>query len=137
MSITIQDGISGEPVVIERPLLAEHIEVGRLLWYNGFTSGGRWNCPAIITNVNNKRKRFRVRSLDDMIEQFDWYEFSISKNSPESRQTMRLVEPAEVKAYLEQRRRRLQETVEDAKASLQRTEATLGNFDSIVATLNI
>ena len=134
---SIRDEISGELIVIQNPLLAEHIKVGTLLWYQGYTSISGWNCPAIITRVDKGKKRFRVRSLDDMMEQEEWYEFSISKHSSGSRQTMRLVEAAEVKAYLEQRRPRLQQVVEEKKSSLQRAEASLEHFDSILASLKI
>jgi hypothetical protein len=137
MSITIEDEISGKPVVIERPLLAEHIKVDQLLWYNGFTSTGRWNCPAIITQVNTNKKQFRVRSLDDMVEQDQWYEFDTSKGSSGSRKTMRLVEPSEVKAYLEKRRLALQQNVEFAKTDLQSAEEVLKRFDDILAVQNL
>lgn len=137
MSITITDEISGKPVVIERPLLAEHIKVGQVLWYNGFTSVGHWDCPAIITRVNQSKKQFRVRSLDDMVEQDQWYPFSADKDPSGSRKTMRVVEPSEVKAYLDAQRPALVKAVEDKKASLQRAGAKLKHFDEILATLKI
>lgn len=136
MSITIEDEITGRPVVIENPLLAEHVKVGQALWYNGFTSTSRWDCPAIITRVN-KKKQFRVRSLDDMVEQDQWYDSDASKDSSGSRKTMRLVEPKVVKDYLEKRRPALQQEVAFAKDELQRAEDVLKRFDDILATLNI
>ena len=117
MSITIEDEITGKPVVIERPLLAEHVKVGQVLWYNGFTSTGRWDCPAIITRVN-KKKQFRVRSLDDMVEQHEWYESDATKDMAGSRKTMRIIEPSDVKEYLEKRRLVFEHDIEFATLNI-------------------
>ena len=136
MSITIEDEITGKPVVIENPLLAEHIKVNQVLWYNGFTSTGSWDCPAIITRVN-KKKQFRVRSLDDMVEQHEWYESDTSKDMAGSRKTMRIIEPSVVKEYLEKRRPVLEQDIEFAKDDFLRAEDALKRFDDILATLNI
>ncbi len=135
MSVII-DEITGKPVVIERPLLAEHVKVGRLIWYSGYTSLGEWDCPAIITRVNKSRRLFRVRSLDDMVEQSQWYDFSHRRNSCASRQTMRLTDTTEVKAYLDKHRPHLAAVVENKKASLERAVADLNYFDKLLATLN-
>lgn len=129
MPITIRDEISGKPVVIENPLLAEHVEVGRFLAYSGYTSVGQWNCPAVITKVDRTKKQFRVRSLDDMIEQDQWYGFSTENDHTGSRSTMRLIERPDVDAYLERRRESLTESVEEAKRDVVAAEAKLATFD--------
>ncbi len=137
MSIVITDEISGKPIVIKQPLLAEHIKVGQWLWYNGFTSTGGWDCPAIITQVRVRRKEFRIRSLDDMVEQDQWYGFSISEDGSDSRKTMRLITASVAKAYLNVRRKALAENVATMKDALARTEVKLKHFDEVRAALKI
>ena len=135
MSITITDEISGRPIVIENPLLPEHIKVDTLFWFNGFTSTGGWSCPAIITKVDKRNKRFRIRSLDDMREQDGWYSFSADKDLSGSRKTMRLVDRKEVNAYLDRHRSNLEQNVESERASLREAEANLKTFDAVRAKL--
>lgn len=94
------NAITGEPEVIENPLNAENVEIGRLLWYHGFTSTFRWNCPAIITWVDKKARVFRVRSMDDMLEQDQEYDFDFAEGLPYSRKTMRVASETEVEEYL-------------------------------------
>ncbi len=120
---TISDEISGKPRVIENPLLAEHVVPGTYFWYNGFTSIGSWSCPAVITKVDAKKRRFRVRSLDDMREQNQWYDFDVDKDSSASRQTMRLVPFERVQLYLVQRKKRLKQ---DIAAKRRNTRAKPG-----------
>lgn len=126
--------------VTDTPLLAEHIKVGTLLWYNGFTSGGSWDCPAVITTtrIDTKNKHFKVRSLDDMIEQNQWYEFTASEHSREhSRNTMRLASKEEVRNYLELQQKKLEESVTDAKNDLADTESRLDHFKQILETISL
>ena len=135
MSITITDEISGRPVVIENPLLREHIKIDALLWYNGFTSTGSWSCPAIITEVDKRKERFRVRSLDDMREQSSWYSFSADKDLSGARKTMRIVDAAEVREYLDRRRSALVEDVEAARSAFNTAEFDLKGFDTVRSKL--
>jgi len=135
MSLTIRHPINGSDVVIENPLLQEHIQEGRLLWYWGFTSTGSWNCPAIITRVSKRLRGFRVRSLDDMREQRQWHPFSCRESSPTSRQTMRLASDEEVRNYLIDRRTELDRTLRDASHAQALAEEAIANFDKVRATL--
>jgi hypothetical protein len=82
------------------PLLLKDIGVGTLLWYKGFTSGGSWDCPAIIYRVSPKVRTFHVISLDDMRVQPLEYEVELNEGSPDSRRNMRLASVAEVDTYL-------------------------------------
>lgn len=136
-SITVRDEISGQPRIIENPLLAEHVKTGCLLWYDGTTSIGRWDCPAVITTVDKKKRRFRVRSLDDMREQNQWYEFSISEHSPGSREVMRLSNEAEVKQYLDRRQRVIELGIADHRKSLASAEDSLTHFKEIRENLKL
>lgn len=127
--------VSGKPLTIENPLTAKHIRIGALLWYWGFTSAGSWDCPAIITQISEKRRQFKVRSLDDMIEQDQWYRFGYNKNSDTTRQIMRTASAQEVKKYPDGRRIRLTENVEDAKSRVTRAETALIHFDQFVGSI--
>lgn len=137
MTLILKDQVSGKPIEIQKPLLPEHVEVGRLIWYTGMTSTFSWDCPAIITWVDEKRKLFRVRSLDDMREQTQEYPFRNRSEYADSRGSMRLTTPEDVDAYLAGRRIRMEESVEDAKASVASREKALAHFDEIRATLKI
>jgi hypothetical protein len=135
-SFVMRHPVDGSDVEIKNPLRAEHVEVGRLLWYAGLTSISGWDCPAIITRVNGQRQ-FRVRSLDDMKEQDQWYSAGCNKHSPTSRQTMRIPKPEEVRIYLEKRHALLVENIADAKADLASAEAALAHFDELRTSLTI
>jgi hypothetical protein len=137
MSITIRSPIDGAPIVIENPLLPEHIEIGRLIWYNGFTTTFEWDCPAIITRVNKNNKLFRVRSLDDMKEQDQWYKFSIEDDNSSSRESMRLTEIEDVRAYIADARKHLESRITRAKSSLDRAKKDLVHFDRARAGLSL
>lgn len=137
MSIVLKDQISGKPVEIQDPLLPEHVKVDRLLWYSGMTSTFSWDCPAVITQVDPERKLFRVRSLDDMIEQRQEYPFENSSEYADSRGSMRLATSEEVRAYVACQRKHLEARIADSKASVDRCERALAQFDEIRATLEI
>jgi hypothetical protein len=97
----IENQRTGEDEVIENPLMPEHVAVGRLIWYHGFTSQGPWDCPAVIRLVDLVDSKFYVRSLDDMMVQCQAYAFHPENDlSSYSRQTMRLATPEEVVTYL-------------------------------------
>ena len=129
MNIIYKDPFSDETIVIEKPLLPEHLKVGQLLWYNGFTSQFSWDCPAVITEVDEHKKAFRVRSFDDMLEQTQWYDFSAEEDPSTSRKTMRLVDESKVKAYLEELRLQLQKTVTSREADLEEARSCLAHFE--------
>ena len=131
MSLTFQHPVDGSDVVIENPLLPEHIQTGRLLWYWGFTSLSEWNCPAVITKVNSAEKKFRVRSLDDMREQREIYDFVCDQNSSTSRKTMRLASKAEVRRYLLKRRTGLERNLSNAKNALSSAKKAVSKFDRV------
>lgn len=135
-SIITRDPIDGSEVEIKNPLRAEHVEVGRLLWYSGNTSMFSWDCPAVITQVNDQRE-FRVRSLDDMKEQDHWYSSDCDKDMSPSRRTMRIPDPDDVRTYLEKQHELLVENVAEAKTDLASAEADLAYFDEVRATLSI
>ncbi|HEY0979335.1 MAG TPA: hypothetical protein VGE23_00635 [Candidatus Paceibacterota bacterium] len=137
MSIILKDPVSGELVTIENPLLPEHIEVGRLFWYSGYTSTSSWDCPAVITRVNKRRKTFRVRSLDDMSEQAEEYDFAHTGEYADSRGSMRLVPSIQIKAYVAKQRAALATHVLEAKARLSSRKAALAIFDKVRATIPI
>ncbi len=128
-SITMRDPVDGSPVEIKNPLRPEHIEVGRLLWYSGITSTSSWDCPAVITQIDEKG-RFRVRSLDDMREQDQWYEANCTKHTPSSRQSMRLVEVETIRTYLEKRRQSLLKNIQGFETALQSAKDHLERFDT-------
>lgn len=136
-SLAMKHPISGRPITIENPLLAEHVEVGRLLWYWGFTSVLRWDCPAIITKVDKKKRAFKVRSLDDMKEQDQWFTFSTEEHSPTSRMTMRVVTSEEVASYLDAHGKHLKEDAALAKRAYERAEKAVQNFNSQRAALKL
>lgn len=136
-AITIADEISGKPVIIENPLLPEHVRLNQLLWYYGYTSMGGWDCPAVIVKVNRKKQLFRVRSLDDMRDQDQWYSFDAGKDSSSSRETMRLATQKEVKAYLEARKKRIEDKVDAARRALSETQDLLEKFNTGVASLRL
>ena len=115
LSVTLSNPIDGKPEVIEKPLCSEHIDVGRLLWYHGFTSCFEWNCPAVITWVDKEARCFRVRSLDDMTEQKQGYTFDYSSGQPYSRLTMRLATQDEVIAWLKEEGKNLKDIPENVK----------------------
>ena len=135
---TYPSPIDGKPITIEKPLLPEHIEVGRLLWYDGFTSTFAWSCPAIITKVFPTKETFILRSLDDMVEQTQEYPYSTDgKWCCDSRKSMRLVEPAVVKKYLEGRKQIFEGSIARSRQALADEERKCEHFNNILATLNI
>lgn len=136
-AVVIRDEISGKPVIIENPLLAEHIKVGQFFWYHGLTSISGWNCPGVITVVDLKKKRFKIRSLDDMREQNQWYDFELSEHSPSSRQTMRLVPVEKIKEYLDTQRAELNAAIIREKESANQAEGNLDRFDAVRKTLDL
>ncbi len=121
--------ISGKPITIENPLLAEHVQVGRLLWYWGFTSVSEWNCPAVIVKVDEQKRQFQVCSLDDMRDQDQWYDYSTDKGAPTSRMTMRVATPEEVQKYLDGRRIYLGKDIETTKRAHDEAKKTAEDFD--------
>ena len=137
MSVILKDPVSGEPVTIENPLLPEHIEVGRLFWYSGHTSTSSWDCPAVITRVNKRRKTFRVRSLDDMTEQAEEYDFTHTGEYADSRGSMRLVPFLQIRAYVTKQSVTLATHVLEAKARLSSREAALATFEKLRKTVPI
>lgn len=136
-TLVIQHPISGKDITIENPLMAEHVEVGRLLWYWGFTSVSGWNCPAIITQVDEKKRRFRVRSLDDMKEQDQWYDFATGKGAPTSRMTMRLATTEEVRTYLEAQLAHLREEETSAQRAHERAQKAVMDFERERSLLSV
>ncbi len=96
-------------------LPANHIKVGAFIWYSGRTSIGSWDCPAVITRVNSRKRTFRVRSLDDMLEQTQVYDFDISEHTPDSRLTMRPIDPSIAVNYM----RSMGEQLANEHASLE------------------
>lgn len=128
MSFRTTHPVSGEPLVIENPLTSQHIKVGALLWYWGSASMHSWDCPAVVTRVNKKRQ-FKIRSLDDMQEQDEWYSFSCTQRSSTVRQTMRIASAEEVKAYLDRSRVRLAEAISSAESELTKAKGHLADFD--------
>ncbi|MEK7602169.1 MAG: hypothetical protein AAB472_01675 [Patescibacteria group bacterium] len=137
MTLTVRNPVDGSAILIEEPLLGKHVQVGRLLWYSGITSMSGWDCPAIITEVDTENQKFRIRSLDDMREQEQWYEFDINEHSCTSRQMMRLTSPELVTEYLIPQRVRLKQAVLCKQASFEEAEKLLAHFDEIHATLNL
>jgi hypothetical protein len=128
VSATIRDSISGDPRIIKNPLRAKHIKIGRFFWYDGHTSMGSWDCPGVITQVDEKKMRFRIRSLDDMREQDQWYDFDVSEHSPTSRQTMRLVTRKEVRKYLKRREDRQKQVLALSRSTLVASKQGLQEF---------
>ncbi len=116
-------------------LRPEHIKVGRLLWYSGYTSMYSWDCPAIITHVNSKEEVFQVRSLDDMKEQSQLYRFQATEHSPLSRRGMRLSSASEVRGFLREQRSALKQQVALDKKRYDRSRKDLEHFEKVFASL--
>ena len=114
-TFTVRDPYSGDPVELKNRLLPEHIKKKVFFWYDGITSMSSWSCPAVITQVNRQKKKFRICSLDDFREQGQEYSFEIYDGSPFSRQTMRLVDESVVIDYIQKRHKQLIEEAEIAK----------------------
>ena len=74
--------------VKENLLPEEAIFEGSLIYYEGRTSMWEWSCPAVIIDVNNEKRTFRVISLDDMREQKQEYDFDVREHTPDSRCSM-------------------------------------------------
>jgi len=137
MSFEFEHPIDGSPVVIEHPLLPEYIQEGRLLWYWGFTSVSGWDCPAVITEVDTKNQKFKVRSLDDMKEQRQLYSFICDKGSPTSRKTMRLASKEEVASYLDERQASLKKRIRYAGRKATSSRGQLNEFEKQRAALSL
>jgi hypothetical protein len=131
ISVTIRDSISGSPRIIKNPLRARHVKVGRFFWYDGHTSISSWSCPGVITQVDDKKKRFRIRSLDDMREQDQWYDFDVNEHSETSRQTMRLVPRKEVRQYLKKHEERHKQKLALSRTTLSATKKGLESFQRL------
>lgn len=134
---TIRDEISGKPRTISNPLLAEHIKVGTYFWYDGFTSAGSWSCPGVVTRVNTKKRTFKVRSLDDMIEQDVQYPFDAKKDPSSGRNTMRIVDDETVRLYLVERKKSLEMDVRHKRTAAESADASLALFLEEAKKLNI
>lgn len=130
-TFTYSSDIDGTPITIENPLLPEHIKIGQILWYEGFTSMFSWSCPAIITQVDDTRKVFRVRSLDDMREQSQEYAFSVDDDHSTSRKSMRLVDTEVVKKYLVERKEIFRLSVKRARESLREEVRKANHFNDL------
>ncbi len=118
------------------PVTKEHIKVGALIWYSGRTSQFYWSCPAVITKVYPRRRTFKVRSLDDMREQDQEYNFDPNDGAPDSRLSMRLSNSAEVAAYLKERHVGSKESVTDAERRLASAKAADQLFEDELRKLS-
>ncbi|MDR3548524.1 MAG: hypothetical protein P4M11_09720 [Candidatus Pacebacteria bacterium] len=118
------------------PVTKEHVKVGTLIWYSGRTSMFEWDCPAVITQVYPRKRTFKVRSLDDMREQDQEYNFDPNDGAPDSRLSMRLSNPAEVAAYLKERHVGSKESVTDAERRLATAKAAHQLFEDELQKLS-
>ena len=106
----------------------EHIKQGTFIWYSGRTSCSGWNCPAVITRVSNKKHVFYVKSLDDMVEQSQAYDFEVIEHSCDSRKSMRLATPEDVVAYLNTREEELNADVPKKRREFRKSMDALHRF---------
>ncbi len=112
-------------------LVREDIKVGAFIWYSGMTSVSGWNCPAVITKVDEEKQVFYVMSLDDMEEQSQPYDFELTKFSPTSRESMRLATLDEVDNYLGKQEEALIEKVSMTRRARVQSTLTLRRFRAV------
>lgn len=116
-------------------LQPEDIKVGAFIWYSGETVMSGWDCPAVITKVDKRRKLFWVKSLDDGLDQSQSYDFDVNSNSASSRKNMRLSDAEEVGAYMRQRLKRIRENVADAERQAKKLAAEGNKYEALLAQL--
>ena len=113
------------------------IQKDALIWYHGRMSLGSWNCPAIVTDVDKKKRLFHVMSLDDFEKQPQDYEFDLTEYSPESRRSMRPASNAEVRQYLIEVERQFVALVRDAsRRDLSGARSKLNRVRKLMASLS-
>jgi hypothetical protein len=132
---TIYDDVSGNPIRIDQPLLADHVRVGVLLWYQGQNSiGEQWSCPAVIVDINKTKKRFLICSLDGKRE--EWYDSSLQEDSPFQRQTMKHVDLAKVRNFVNQHKEQLDDMVSNAKRNLTYAKTYVSSYKRALKKLD-
>lgn len=109
-------------------LTTANITKGTYIWYSGKTATSQWSCPAVITRVDDDAKVFYVKSLDDMMEQSQKYEFEVTKQSSWSRRSMRLATLDEVGVYLDKQEESLIEKVSMTRRVRHSASLTLHRF---------
>lgn len=111
------------------------IKAGAFIWYSGETVMSGWDCPAVITKVDKRRKLFWVKSLDDGLDQSQSYDFDVKSNSSSSRKNMRPSDADEVGAYMRQRLKRIRENVTDAENKAKKLAAEANTYEALLAKL--
>lgn len=104
------------------------IKQGTFIWYAGSTSLFGWNCPAVITKVDQQAQVFFVMSLDDMCEQTQAYAMNETAHSPDSRKNMRTATSEEISAFLGKQEVNLAEEISENRRALDESEKTLARF---------
>ena len=141
-SISIRDDETDAPRTIRNPLEPENIKRGVFIWHDGMSSACKWDCPAMIAEVNPGRREFRVLSLDDMKVHETDYDFVLDARARGSRKTMRIATSEEVKTYLANRLTGLikcavQKANEEDWPGVQKALANLEHFDEVRKTLKL
>lgn len=106
-------------------LKASELRVGLLFWWDAARTLHQWSCPGIVTKVG--KKTFQVRSLDDLKETEP---LSKTGNGHDESclNEMRACTEAEVRRYIKERQRGLEDSVVEAKQQLEDAEAELKSY---------
>jgi hypothetical protein len=88
--------------VEENRLPEQAIKEGNIIWYSGNTSTFGWDCPAVIIDVNEEARTFRVISLDDCKEQKQVYDFDVDGWTCDSRTSMHVPSDEKLAQALEE-----------------------------------
>ena len=87
-------------------LAADTIREGAIIWFKDLMDErSAWDCPAVITDVDDSRRYFRLRPLDGTTIPHRRFHFTCGPNESDARKSMRLAKPEEVAVYLQNRRR--------------------------------
>lgn len=116
-------------------LKPSHIKAGALIWYSGSTSTFSWDCPAVITKVDEKKKEFWVRSLDDMRDQHQKYHFKKNLYGSGSRESMRPASREEVARYLVKQKAAWEADYMDAQDAFDTAKRNFEQFRKGLAAL--
>lgn len=108
-------------------LQAKELRVGLFVWWNAGRYMSGWSCPCIVTTINRK-KGFRVRSLDNFRET-DWLRLKdIPDLDRSSLHEMRECSREEIEQYFETTTQGLRNEVTTIKGRLVAAQRRLAAY---------
>lgn len=100
---------------------------GLLGWWTASDDRREWSCPFVVTDAN--KNSFSVQTLDDFKIVGPLRMRDAPSGDPSSRKEMRLASEQEIRDYLAEHRRELEDKVTKAMRQLEETQTRLSAYD--------